>query len=113
MNTDFIKLFKYGARNGDLNVMQKILNIPSNIFSIQIFEDTFNDAYLKNHLVMTKWLCEIKPDINISAENDYVFRFACENGHLVIAKWLYKIKPDIKISAEMIMLLDLHIQIVI
>ena len=42
---------------------------------------------------------EIKPDIDISVDNEYAFRNSCENGHLEIAKWLLEIKPDIDISS--------------
>ena len=38
--------------------------------------------------------------IDISAENEQAFSYACEFGHLEIAKWLFLIKPDIDISAE-------------
>ena len=43
-------------------------------------------------LNVAKWLLKIKPDIDISAENDHAFREACKNGHLQIAKWLLEIK---------------------
>ena len=49
---------------------------------------------------ISKWLLLIKPDINISAENDEAFREACSYGHTDIAKWLLLIKPDIDISVE-------------
>ena len=43
---------------------------------------------------------EVKPVINISADWEYSFRCACENGHLEVAKWLLEVKPDIHISAD-------------
>jgi hypothetical protein len=49
---------------------------------------------------VVQWLYEIKPNINISACNDYAFRFACSQGHLNVAQWLYEIKPYINISAN-------------
>jgi ankyrin repeat protein len=49
---------------------------------------------------MVQWLYQIKPEINISAENDEVFKSACENGHLNVAQWLYQNKPNIDISAN-------------
>ena len=36
--------------------------------------------------------------IDISAENEFAFRYACKNGHLDIAQWLYKIKHTSDIS---------------
>jgi len=47
-----------------------------------------------------KKLYKIKPDIDISADDEYAFIGSCENGHLDVAKWLYEIKPDIDISAD-------------
>jgi len=41
-----------------------------------------------------------KPDIDISAENDYAFRWACYNGHLEVAQWLLIKKQDINISFD-------------
>ena len=38
--------------------------------------------------------------IDISAENEFAFRYACYNGHLDLAQWLYKIKPTIDISVQ-------------
>ena len=45
-------------------------------------------------------MLEINPDIDISADNEYIFRCVCSHGHLDVAKWLLKIKPDIDISGE-------------
>ena len=42
---------------------------------------------------------EYKPHINIFAENEEAFRWACRNGNLELAKWLYQIKPTIDVSA--------------
>ena len=43
---------------------------------------------------------QYKVHIDISADNEYAFRWACENGHLELAQWLYLIKPTIDISAN-------------
>jgi hypothetical protein len=44
-----------------------------------------------------KWLLSVKPSINISADEEYVFRDACENGHLETAKFLLSVNPSINI----------------
>jgi ankyrin repeat protein len=49
---------------------------------------------------VAQWLLQVKPDINISADNEYAFRWACCNGHLPVAQWLLQVKPDINISAD-------------
>jgi ankyrin repeat protein len=50
------------------------------------------------HLNVAKWLYEINPRINISEDDEYIFRNACLKGHLDIAKWLLEISPTIDIS---------------
>ena len=45
--------------------------------------------------------CLLKnPTINISAKNEYPFRYACLSGHLSVAQWLLSVKPNINISAN-------------
>jgi hypothetical protein len=45
-------------------------------------------------------LLEVKPTIDISAENIWAFRTACTQGNLEVAKWLLEVKPDINISID-------------
>ncbi len=49
---------------------------------------------------MPQWLYLIKPELNISVNEEDAFRFACFNGHLIVAQWLYSIKPDLNISVR-------------
>ena len=53
----------------------------------------FNYLCKNGHLEDAQWLYQIKPSINISANNEEAFRFACHSGHLQVAQWLYEIKP--------------------
>ncbi len=41
----------------------------------------------------------MKPNIDISAYNEFAFRYACTNGHIEVAQWLLSVNPDINISA--------------
>jgi ankyrin repeat protein len=41
----------------------------------------------------------VKPDINISYNNEAAFLSTCYEGHLEVAQWLISVKPDINISA--------------
>jgi len=43
-------------------------------------------------------LYEIKPTIDISADDEFAFIKSCQYGRLDVAKWLYKIKPTIIIN---------------
>ena len=43
---------------------------------------------------------QYKLHIDISADNEHAFRYACYNGHLELVQWLYQIKPTIDISAD-------------
>jgi ankyrin repeat protein len=52
------------------------------------------------HFKVAKWLLEVKPNINISANYEYAFIWTCANGYLNVAKWLLEIKPNINISAD-------------
>lgn len=74
-----------------------------NTFAFVCKYKKFHNKYDNTHfdpLPILKWLLEIKPDINISANNEQAFYNACYNGSLEIAKWLLEIKPDINISID-------------
>ena len=45
-------------------------------------------------LEITKWLYEIKPNINVSINNDEAFKNACKNNHLEVAMLLTSIYPN-------------------
>jgi hypothetical protein len=43
---------------------------------------------------VVEWLYSIKPDIDISAENEYAFRLACDYNRLDVVRWLHRFKPS-------------------
>jgi hypothetical protein len=49
-------------------------------------------------ILILKWLIEIKPEMNISENNEMAFYYACTFDNIETAKWLLEIKPDINIS---------------
>ena len=63
------------------------------------FHCAFLWACKQGHLAVAQWLLKINPTIDISRDEDHVFRHTCKNGHLEIAQWLLEIKPEINISA--------------
>ena len=112
--------FREACENGHLEVAQWLFEIKPNILNIkpntqvqyELFvndekikikpkktcDDVFGEACKNGHLKVAQWLLEIKPDINISAYEEYAFRGACKNGHLEIAQWLLKIKPEMNFT---------------
>lgn len=62
-------------------------------------EFAFCTACCFGHTEVAKWLLCVKPDINISVNNDATFRVTCQYGCLSTAQWLLSLKPDIDISA--------------
>ena len=86
------------CKSGNLQELQHIIE-QQNI-NMTDFNNLFSTACQYGQLDMAKWLLQIKPDIDISTNNDYAFRWVCYKGYLDIAKWLLQIKPDINISAE-------------
>jgi hypothetical protein len=42
---------------------------------------------------VAQWLLSVKPDIDISAQDNHAFCSAWYKGHLEVAKWLQTLKP--------------------
>lgn len=67
------------------------------------FSDKFTiNAFLgfRNSLKLHKWLLKICPDLNLSINNDFIFRNACEHGKFKLIRWLLKIRPNINLFNE-------------
>ena len=54
---------------------------------------SFAEACKTGNIDAAKLLLELKPNINISAENEDAFRWACKNGHLHVAQWFQSLNP--------------------
>ena len=63
-------------------------------------ETQFIELCKKGDLNGLQHLLQLNPDINISVENEWVFRLTCLYGHLHVVQWLLQVKPDINISAD-------------
>jgi ankyrin repeat protein len=88
------------------------------IINISIWNNAFREVYENGNLKLAKFLLEVKPTIDVFAndecafcmacqnglleiiDNEEVFRWACEEGYLEVAKWLLEVNPDIDISAK-------------
>ena len=60
----------------------------------KLFRFMCKNGYLND----VKKLYNLKPNIDISSDNEFAFRLSCIDGHLDVAKWLLEIKPNIDIS---------------
>jgi hypothetical protein len=63
-------------------------------------EETFIQLCKKGDLLGAQQYYQLNPTIDISAQDDKVFRWTCFEGHLELAQWLLQVCPTIDISAE-------------
>ena len=87
--------FIWACENGHMEVAQWIM---SSIIAYDI--NAFIDLCINGELVLAKEVYSINPEIDISTDNECIFKIVCENGHLEMAKWLLSVKPDINISID-------------
>ncbi len=94
---DIVKEFFELCSNNNLEGAQRFLAEHPNIREILRNDDWdrlfCNESY-RGHLDIMKWLLEVNPEINISADNEEPFRRACEYGYLNMAQWLFEIAKE-------------------
>ena len=56
-------------------------------------EEQFFDLIKNGSLQEIQEFYNNNPNINISADDEYAFCYACHNGRLEVAKWLLSLKP--------------------
>jgi len=61
-------------------------------------DNEFKISCYKGNLKMSKLLMKLKPNIDISMNDEFVFRYSCNK--ITMLKWLLKIKPIIHISVK-------------
>lgn len=67
---------------------------------IKIDELSFINVCQSSNLDLLKFLLKIRPNLDISSNNEAAFRIACVNSNINIVKFLLEKKPDINISAN-------------
>lgn len=72
----------------------------SDISSILNYQDKLQKFCKWGLLADSQKIYEMRPDVNISADDECAFRWACLKGHLEVAQWLISVKPDIVISSH-------------
>ena len=58
------------------------------------YEKLFINLCKWNYFDDAKNLIKLNPNIDISIDNEYAFRFACHNKRINIAKWLVELNPN-------------------
>jgi len=86
---------------GDVDLVKNYYEFNKNQINISDQNDyLFKRICQSGHLIIIKYLLEIKPDIDISHDEEEAFCLASQEGHLHVVKFLLEIKPNINISAD-------------
>ncbi len=93
--------FRAACHQGELDMAQWVFALISgDDVDIDIYENAFIGTCHGGYLEVSKWLLKIKPEIDVSSDDEYAFIGACKCGHMKTVKWLLEIKPDIDVTAN-------------
>lgn len=94
----FIGACKYGYVHTARYLLQKYQILNDKLLQFKaFFESCHNDQ-----LLVAKALLEINSKhnkIDIHRDDEYIFRYVCDQGHIEIAKWLYSLDDKINIHS--------------
>jgi ankyrin repeat protein len=90
--------FLMACENGDLNMLEYMININSKINISYLEELALRLACKYNYIDIINFLLDINPNINLSIRNEEVFLIAFDNNNIDILKLLTTINPMIKKS---------------
>ena len=76
----------------NINLNKDILYYDKSVCDY-FYESVFRITCKHGHLDICKWLLQIKPNINISANEEEAFCLACNNNHIDVCNWFQSIKP--------------------
>ena len=91
--------------NPTVSTVMLPMSMQKNELKNYMYETAFISSCSKGQYHVVDWLYTlyrqdpINYPINIHADNDMAFRYACENGHLGMAQWLYSLDGYIDIHA--------------
>ena len=89
--------FRNACFGGHLEVakwIRQISQIKELFIPISAYYYSFTWSCLNGHLDVCKWLLQENPHIDISADNNYIFKNTCKNRRLEVAKWLQSLYPE-------------------
>lgn len=89
------RVFDQACSFGDLEIAQWI---HSMIGSKLDLERAFFDAICGDQCEVADWLLSLKPDMDISRENDFYFRRSCAYGLFRMAQWIFEKRPNVNIA---------------
>ena len=89
------KGFIWACENGHTEVAQWVMS-----FIVANDINAFIDLCINGELELAQEFYSINPELDISVDNERIFKIVCENGYLEMAKWLLLVKPDINISID-------------
>ena len=90
-------IFKNACSYGYLRLAQWLYQMNL-LLDIWVFNEAFQNACICGHLQVAQWLYQITPHLNISAKNEYAFRYASLYNHVNVVKWLLHIHPMLNIN---------------
>ena len=89
------KGFIWACENGHMEVAQWVMS-----FIVANDINAFIELCINGELELAQDFYSINPEIDISVDNERIFKIVCKNGYLEMAKWLLSVKPDINISID-------------
>jgi ankyrin repeat protein len=92
--------FIHSCITGDIDSATNSLRSVELELTQEQCDQTFQYTITGGHFDIAKWLLCVKPEINVSANQEYAFQQACTKGYFEIAQWLLSVKPTINISAN-------------
>jgi hypothetical protein len=88
---------------GNIDEVEEILNDyqPETGITDEDYFNAFLSASNNSHIEILQLLLDANPDlVDITANDNIIFRTACKNGYIKLAKWLLDKEPGIHIDAH-------------
>lgn len=92
IHTKYQTLFISACENNNMDIAQFILiklhnNLNFTLLPV-LLEKAFRKACLNGHLDMSKWIFDMKPNIDVSADNELLFHESCARHDTDMCEWI-------------------------